>query len=428
MPTPGQQQACSFFTGVRLPGCLCRNPCACALRFLHKRSTASAADAADGLTGVWHSAHGATCSSIGLCLVCAGAEQPPHCLSQSTFAACVLLCYCHPAAPPPPPSTTDLVFVLHAINGQVEIFAAEKSGKVEPTVTPSKVPLIDMAAMTQDDDVASLGIARVAAFYDEDKRRYVLVWTTHAIGDVTKPPPIFVAVSHTQNPLGAWVVWALDLRPDVAQGVTACAEQPPNAFYLANLQVRLSVVRGCWDRQMLALAHIPLHIVWCVPFGKIIMRSATGAGLEGWCTALLLAVRCIQQVVLPATAACKKTAVAPGQRLVICALAHADMNNDLSQMCSLSDCFACLAPSLPFRPRRCRTARTVSSSAQLRRASPARTPAATPLARSYPHFTCCQMTFSAIHRCTTQPGTRPRSSRRCTLRIGRGIGPSPRAS
>lgn len=129
--------------------------------------------------------------------------------------------------------------MLHAINGQVEIFAAEKDGKVEPTVTPSKVPLIDMAAMTQDEDVASLGIARVAAFYDEHKRRYVLVWTTHAIGDVTKPPPMFVAVSHTQNPLGSWVVWALDLRPDVAQGVTACAEQPANAFYLANLQVSL---------------------------------------------------------------------------------------------------------------------------------------------------------------------------------------------
>jgi hypothetical protein len=133
------------------------------------------------------------------------------------------------------------VFVLHAINGQAEIFPAEKHGDVEESVTPTKVPLMDMAAMTKDADmeadISKLEVARVAAFYDEHKKRYVLMWSTYATGDVKRPPPLFVASSLTQNPLGAWVIWALDLRPDVAQGVTACAEQPPNAFHLANLQV-----------------------------------------------------------------------------------------------------------------------------------------------------------------------------------------------
>lgn len=126
---------------------------------------------------------------------------------------------------------------MHAINGQAEIFPAERRGNVEAIVTPTKVPLMDMAAMTKDADISQLEVARVAAFYDEHKKRYVLMWSTYAVGEVDRPPPLFVASSLTQNPLGAWVIWALDLRPDVAQGVTACAEQPANAFHLANLQV-----------------------------------------------------------------------------------------------------------------------------------------------------------------------------------------------
>lgn len=132
------------------------------------------------------------------------------------------------------------MFVLHAVNAQAEIFPAERNSNLEAKVTSSKVPLMEMAATTQL-DLSDLGVSRVAAYYDEEKERYVLVWSTYAVReDVAHPPPAFVASSLTANPLGPWMIWALNLRPDVAQGVCVCEEQAASAYHLANLQVRVA--------------------------------------------------------------------------------------------------------------------------------------------------------------------------------------------
>lgn len=181
-----------------------------------------------------------------------------------------------------PNRCAELVFVLHAINGEAEIFPAERHGDVEASVTPTKVPLMNMAAMTKDDDITLLEVARVAAFYDEHKKRYVLMWSTYATGDVQRPPPLFVASSLTQNPLGAWVIWALDLRPDVAQGVTACAEQLPNAFHLANLQVcgrAGAVATRCTPPCLLAEGELLPWQLLAVMFGN---KDGRGCQIKPW--------------------------------------------------------------------------------------------------------------------------------------------------
>lgn len=53
---------------------------------------------------------------------------------------------------------TELVFVLHAINGQAEVFPSFKDGRMEPSVTPTRVPLMDIAKMTQEPDVENLQV------------------------------------------------------------------------------------------------------------------------------------------------------------------------------------------------------------------------------------------------------------------------------
>lgn len=110
---------------------------------------------------------------------------------------------CPHACPKPPP--TDLSFVLHAINAQAEVFPIEKGGTQVENVTPTKVDLLDLAAETGV-SVECLGISRLAAFYDHEKDRYVLVFSTYAYGPVSNTPPVFLAVSLTNNPLGAWCV------------------------------------------------------------------------------------------------------------------------------------------------------------------------------------------------------------------------------
>jgi hypothetical protein len=135
--------------------------------------------------------------------------------------------------------TADLVYVLHAINGMAEIFPVEKNGRQVERITPTKLSLQEIAQVTGL-TVSNLGIARVAAFFDEHKERFVIMWSTYATGPDVEDTPVFVASSLSANPNSGWMVTALDLRPNAAQGVGVCHEQSPAAFHMANLQVRHS--------------------------------------------------------------------------------------------------------------------------------------------------------------------------------------------
>ena len=126
--------------------------------------------------------------------------------------------------------------MLHAINAQAEVLPADKGGMPVENVTPTKVPLYDISATTGI-SMTNLEVSRVVAFYDADKKRYILMWSTYATGPVSITPPLFVATSLTSNPLAAWVVWALDTRPDVAAGASFCSDQDLSAYYLSDLQV-----------------------------------------------------------------------------------------------------------------------------------------------------------------------------------------------
>lgn len=253
-------------------------------------------------------------------------------------------------------------------------------------MTPTKVHLMDMAAMTRDTDISQLEVARVAAFYDEHKKRYLLMWSTYAVGDVERPPPLFVASSLTQNPLGAWVIWALDLRPDVAQGVTACAEQLPNAFHLGNLQV-------------------------CGRLGAVATGSTYAA--RPACRGRAAAVTAADSDLGAGMA--EVATLTSGFKACLCLNQRPDWFGPPSPSCA---CF-CHAPSC-----RHHTARMGSSLVQQPHAR-AKTRPAPPCARSFRRCTSCQSTRSASPRARptkTLTAARRRSSRPCILRTGRGFG------
>lgn len=83
----------------------------------------------------------------------------------------------------------------------------------------------------------------VTAFYDPKAKRYGIVWSTSAMGlEDARTPPVFVAVSQNRNPLGNWTVWALDLRPQLAAGMTFCVPDSNATEYSFDFpQVRLRV-------------------------------------------------------------------------------------------------------------------------------------------------------------------------------------------
>jgi hypothetical protein len=129
------------------------------------------------------------------------------------------------------------VYVVHAINSRVEIYPVERNGRQVDAITPTVVTLKQLAEVTGW-DCQGLQVSRVAAFFDEHKARYVIMWSTYAEeGATIEKTPVFVATSVTPNPNSGWMVMALDLRPSVAQGVGVCQEQRPSAFHMANLQV-----------------------------------------------------------------------------------------------------------------------------------------------------------------------------------------------
>jgi hypothetical protein len=119
-----------------------------------------------------------------------------------------------------------MVFMLHAINGVAEMFLTEKDGTKSDLHKPTKLKLSTLAhKIFPAFDEDTLTITGVTAFYDPKGKRYAIVWSTSTEESGVKAP-VFMAVSQTRNPLGQWTVWALNLRPTLANGHEFCSDQP----------------------------------------------------------------------------------------------------------------------------------------------------------------------------------------------------------
>jgi hypothetical protein len=118
-----------------------------------------------------------------------------------------------------------MVFMLHAINGVAEMFLTEKDG-TRSDLKSTKLKLSTLAHKIFKSSKDTLfTITGVTAFYDPKGKRYAIIWSTSTEESGVKAP-VFMAVSQTRNPLGQWTVWALNLRPTLANGHDFCSDQP----------------------------------------------------------------------------------------------------------------------------------------------------------------------------------------------------------
>jgi hypothetical protein len=134
-----------------------------------------------------------------------------------------------------------MVFLLHAVNGVAQMFLTAKDGTPSDLNRATKIDLAQMQAQAGFSMHAArpvdLEVAAVTAFYDPKSKRYAIVWSTISLTEDVGPP-VFMAVSQSRNPLGDWIVWALDLRPTLAQGLTFCHDHAANEYVFEFPQVR----------------------------------------------------------------------------------------------------------------------------------------------------------------------------------------------
>lgn len=89
--------------------------------------------------------------------------------------------------------------------------------------------------------VVYLPLYACACRYDPKEKRYVLMWATALKNPDHNLPkiayPLFVAVSHSNNPMGEWIIWALDTVPRIAPGLKFCDGQELDKYAANTPQV-----------------------------------------------------------------------------------------------------------------------------------------------------------------------------------------------
>jgi hypothetical protein len=122
--------------------------------------------------------------------------------------------------------------VLHAVNAVAEIFyMSKKSGMAIRTaafrntgkVSSTKLDLEEIAAVadpeSRDDHLIH---GDPSAFFDVVAERWVLSWSSYPTETSTVSASVFVAVSHTVDPLEEWTVYSLEARPYITNGYRFC--------------------------------------------------------------------------------------------------------------------------------------------------------------------------------------------------------------
>jgi len=127
--------------------------------------------------------------------------------------------------------------MLHAVNAKAEMFLSEKDGRLIVLDRPTMIDLGAIAATINPSNREDFDVQAVTGFYDPKAKRYALFWSTIS-KNTDRTAPVFVAVSQSRSPLGDWVVWALDLRPQVAAGLSFCSDHSPNQYFFQQPQVR----------------------------------------------------------------------------------------------------------------------------------------------------------------------------------------------
>jgi hypothetical protein len=118
--------------------------------------------------------------------------------------------------------------LLHAVNAVAEIiFMSKKAGKLIASKYETQVKLAEIAKLVRS-DADALIMGDPSAFYDCKDERWVLIWSSYPKQDATDSgaepvtASLFVAVSHTIDPLEDWTVYALEARPLLAPGYRFC--------------------------------------------------------------------------------------------------------------------------------------------------------------------------------------------------------------
>lgn len=167
-------------------------------------------------------------------------------------------------------SIAAFVTILHSVNAVAEIIvASRKTGERIPRSTWTKIPLSMLASVARPaSEIDQLIMGDPTAFYDCKAGRWVLIWTSFADEGSTITPCLFMAVSHTQDTMGDWTVYALEARPRIP-GYRFCEKGGGNFSALAP-QVRcvavtelvLNILHTQWastSAYLGTLTHIEAH-------------------------------------------------------------------------------------------------------------------------------------------------------------------------
>lgn len=118
--------------------------------------------------------------------------------------------------------------LLHAVNAVAEIiYMSKKAGKLIAPKYETQIKLAEIAKLVRSDSDALI-MGDPSAFYDCKDERWVLIWSSYPKQDApdsgAEPvtASLFVAVSHTIDPLEDWTVYALEARPLLAPGYRFC--------------------------------------------------------------------------------------------------------------------------------------------------------------------------------------------------------------
>jgi hypothetical protein len=103
---------------------------------------------------------------------------------------------------------------------------SKKAGKMIARAHETQIKLSEIAKLVRPEVENTLFMGDPSAFYDLKDERWVLTWTSYPDLDANPETPVtaslFVAVSHTVDPLEHWTVYAFAARPMIAPGFRFC--------------------------------------------------------------------------------------------------------------------------------------------------------------------------------------------------------------
>lgn len=103
---------------------------------------------------------------------------------------------------------------------------SKKAGKMIARGHETQIKLSEIAKLVRPEVEGNLFMGDPSAFYDCKDERWVLTWTSYPDLEEKSTTPVtaslFVAVSHTIDPLESWTVYAFAARPMIAPGFRFC--------------------------------------------------------------------------------------------------------------------------------------------------------------------------------------------------------------